>query len=84
MPGRAYNIGGGSRVTVNEVLKIVERLVGRPVLVRREPAQKGDMRDTLCGHDARPHGSGVRAGRVPGTRIGIGVSMAIDNTRARD
>ena len=46
VPGRAYNIGGGSRVTVNDVLKIVERLVGRPVLVRREPAQKGDMRDT--------------------------------------
>jgi nucleoside-diphosphate-sugar epimerase len=48
VPGRAYNIGGGSRVTVNEVLNIVERLVGRPLSVRREPPQKGDMRDTYA------------------------------------
>ena len=48
VPGRAYNIGGGSRVTVNDVLKIVERLVGRPVQIRREPTQKGDMRDTYA------------------------------------
>ena len=46
VPGRAYNIGGGSRVTVNDVLRMVERLVGRPVQIRREPTQKGDMRDT--------------------------------------
>jgi nucleoside-diphosphate-sugar epimerase len=48
VPGRAYNIGGGSRVTVNQVLEIVQRLVGRQVIVRREPAQKGDMRDTYA------------------------------------
>ena len=48
VPGRAYNIGGGSRVTVNEVLKIVETLVGKPLRVRREPPQKGDMRDTYA------------------------------------
>jgi UDP-glucose 4-epimerase len=48
VPGRAYNIGGGSRVTVNQVLTIVERLVGRPVRIRHEPAQKGDMRDTYA------------------------------------
>lgn len=48
VPGRAYNIGGGSRVTVNEVLEIIGRLAGRPLDVRREPAQKGDMRDTFA------------------------------------
>jgi nucleoside-diphosphate-sugar epimerase len=48
VPGRAYNIGGGSRVTVNQVLEIVQRLVARQVIVRREPAQKGDMRDTYA------------------------------------
>ena len=47
VPGRAYNVGGGSRVTVNGVLKIVERLVGG-LQVRREPVQKGDMRDTYA------------------------------------
>jgi nucleoside-diphosphate-sugar epimerase len=48
VPGRAYNIGGGSRVTVNHVLDIIGRLAGRPLEVRREPAQKGDMRDTYA------------------------------------
>jgi UDP-glucose 4-epimerase len=48
VPGRAYNVGGGSRVTVNHVLASVERLAGRPVTVRREPPQKGDMRDTYA------------------------------------
>ena len=48
VPGRTYNIGGGSRVTVNQVLEIVQRVVGRRVIVRREPVQKGDMRDTYA------------------------------------
>jgi UDP-glucose 4-epimerase len=48
VPGRAYNIGGGSRVSVNHVLDIIGRVSGRPLDVRREPAQKGDMRDTFA------------------------------------
>jgi nucleoside-diphosphate-sugar epimerase len=48
VPGRAYNIGGGSRVSINQVLDIIGRVVGRPLDVRREPAQKGDMRDTFA------------------------------------
>ncbi|HXH07303.1 MAG TPA: NAD-dependent epimerase/dehydratase family protein [Vicinamibacterales bacterium] len=46
--GRVYNIGGGSQVSVNEVLALVERVVGRPIRLHREPAQKGDMRDTYA------------------------------------
>jgi UDP-glucose 4-epimerase len=46
--GRVYNIGGGSRVSINHVLAIIERCVGRPLNIRREPAQKGDMRDTYA------------------------------------
>jgi UDP-glucose 4-epimerase len=48
VPGRAYNLGGGSRVTVNHVLEIIGRVTGQPLTVRREPAQKGDMRDTYA------------------------------------
>jgi nucleoside-diphosphate-sugar epimerase len=48
VPGRAYNIGGGSRVTVNQVLEIIGRVAGRPLEVRREPVQKGDMRNTYA------------------------------------
>ena len=46
--GRAYNLGGGSRVSMNQVLQILEKVIGRPLNSRREPAQKGDMRDTYA------------------------------------
>jgi UDP-glucose 4-epimerase len=46
--GRAYNIGGGSRVSVNRVLEIIGAVANRPLDIRREPSQKGDMRDTLA------------------------------------
>jgi nucleoside-diphosphate-sugar epimerase len=48
VPGRAYNIGGGSRISVNGVLEILERIAGRPLNIVREAAQKGDMRDTYA------------------------------------
>ncbi|MBA3949079.1 MAG: NAD-dependent epimerase/dehydratase family protein [Acidobacteria bacterium] len=47
-PGAVYNIGGGSRVSVNEVLELVAEATGRTLDIRREPAQKGDMRDTFA------------------------------------
>jgi UDP-glucose 4-epimerase len=48
VPGRAYNIGGGSRVTVNQVIDMIGRVTGRAVRVERGPEQKGDMRDTYA------------------------------------
>jgi nucleoside-diphosphate-sugar epimerase len=48
VPGRVYNIGGGSRVSVNQVLAIIERVTGRPPQVEVDPAQKGDMRHTYA------------------------------------
>ena len=47
-PGAVYNIGGGSRVSVLEVLDLVGKLTGRPLQVNREETQKGDMRDTFA------------------------------------
>ena len=46
--GRAYNVGGGSRVSMNQVIDIIGRVACRPLEVRREAAQKGDMRDTYA------------------------------------
>jgi nucleoside-diphosphate-sugar epimerase len=46
--GRAYNVGGGSRVSMNQVIKLIEEVAGRPLKVRREETQKGDMRDTYA------------------------------------
>jgi UDP-glucose 4-epimerase len=48
VPGRAYNVGGGSRVSMNQVIEIIGRVAGGPLEVRREAAQKGDMRDTYA------------------------------------
>jgi nucleoside-diphosphate-sugar epimerase len=48
VPGRVYNIGGGSRVSVNEVLGVIERVTGRRPLVLVDPVQKGDMRHTYA------------------------------------
>jgi nucleoside-diphosphate-sugar epimerase len=42
------NIGGGSRTSMAEVLRIVESLVGRPVATTRMPAQPGDVKDTAA------------------------------------
>jgi UDP-glucose 4-epimerase len=46
--GRSYNIGGGSRVSMNDVLHIIEKTAGRPLKISREGTQKGDMRDTYA------------------------------------
>jgi nucleoside-diphosphate-sugar epimerase len=48
MPGRAYNLGGGSRVSLNEVLDMIGRVTGQSLKIERGPAQKGDVRDTYA------------------------------------
>ena len=46
MNGRAYNIGGGSRVSVNHVLATIGNIAGRAPRIRHEAPQPGDPRDT--------------------------------------
>lgn len=48
VPGRVYNIGGGSRVSLNRVLDLLAEVTGRPLRIVRAGAQKGDMRDTYA------------------------------------
>jgi UDP-glucose 4-epimerase len=47
-PGRVYNIGGGSRVSINGVFEIIGRVSGRHLQLIIDPAQKGDMRHTYA------------------------------------
>jgi len=47
-PGGVYNVGGGSRVTVNQVLDLIGRVSGRPIEIRRASPQKGDVRHTYA------------------------------------
>ncbi|MBP7776894.1 MAG: GDP-mannose 4,6-dehydratase [Acidobacteria bacterium] len=46
--GRVYNIGGGSRVTLLEVFDLIGKVSTRPVIIDKQPPQKGDMRDTYA------------------------------------
>lgn len=46
--GRVYNIGGGSRISVNGVLEILGRLAKKAIAVRHEPVQAGDPPHTYA------------------------------------
>ena len=47
-PGEIYNIGGGSRISVNKAIEVIEELTGKKAKIKYEPFQKGDMRDTYA------------------------------------
>jgi nucleoside-diphosphate-sugar epimerase len=44
--GGVYNIGGGERASLNQVLRMLEALAGRPANVRRLQREPGDVRHT--------------------------------------
>lgn len=46
--GRVYNVGGGSETSLREAISICERLSGRALDVRYEPAATGDVRRTAA------------------------------------
>jgi UDP-glucose 4-epimerase len=44
--GGVYNVGGGSQVSVNQVLELLTGLAGRPLDVKHTQSEAGDVRDT--------------------------------------
>jgi UDP-glucose 4-epimerase len=60
-PGQVYNVGGGETVALNAVLATIEGITGRKFDVRREAAQKGDMRDTSADTSAAARDLGFRS-----------------------
>lgn len=44
--GNIYNIGGGNRVSVIEVIGLLREIMDRDIQVKYVPNQKGDVRDT--------------------------------------
>jgi UDP-glucose 4-epimerase len=46
--GEVFNIGGGSRTTINETIAILGELAGRAPLVNYEDRQKGDVGHTAA------------------------------------
>lgn len=72
-PGAVYNIGGGSRVSMNEVIELIARATGKRIDVRREPTQKGDMRDTFADTSA----ARADLGWAPKTSLADGISAEV-------
>jgi len=47
-PGGVYNIGGGSRIALAQVLTLLERVMGRPLKLNRIERQHGDVTHTYA------------------------------------
>jgi nucleoside-diphosphate-sugar epimerase len=46
--GQAFNVGGGRRVSLNELLRTIAELAGTPARPRHEAPRPGDIRDSLA------------------------------------
>jgi UDP-glucose 4-epimerase len=46
--GTVFNIGGGSRTTMNEVIEMIGEIIGRTPKVNRSEVQKGDVKHTAA------------------------------------
>jgi UDP-glucose 4-epimerase len=73
-PGAAYNVGGGSRVSVNHVLEMLGEITGRPVKVKRGDRQRGDVRDTHASTDR----ARAELGWQPKTSLREGLQAEVD------
>jgi nucleoside-diphosphate-sugar epimerase len=60
-PGAVYNVGGGERVVLSDVLRQIEEVTGRRLTVIRDEVQKGDMRHTFADTTAARRDLGFRS-----------------------
>ncbi len=67
--GQVFNIGGGSRVSVNYVLDVLQRLSGLEARLHYIENQKGDVRDT--------HGDTTRARDALGFRPSVTIEEGL-------
>ena len=76
-PGQAYNVGGGSSVALNDVIELMEQLIGNPLERVHDRAPRGDVRAT--------HGDGTLAARdlgfVPRTSLNEGLAAQLAAVR---
>jgi nucleoside-diphosphate-sugar epimerase len=77
-PGSYFNIGGGSRVTVNHCLDILREVTGREVRVARQDAQHGDVRHTWADTSAAQAVLGFRP------RVGLREGLAAEDAWFRE
>jgi nucleoside-diphosphate-sugar epimerase len=72
--GRAYNLGGGQRTTVNDVIELLFEVAGRRVELIHAPALAGDARHTAADvrRAARELGFAPRVGLAEGLKRQLG------------
>ncbi len=75
--GEIFNIGGGSRVTVNEAIQLLESITSQSARVRYEGAQRGDVRHTKA--DIRK--AALALGYEANTRLAEGLVQEVDWVR---
>jgi UDP-glucose 4-epimerase len=46
--GEVFNVGGGSRISVKELIKLIEKITGKTAKIKYIEKQKGDVNDTLA------------------------------------
>jgi len=44
--GKAFNGGTGARITLNQVVKLLEKIIGKKLQVKYDPPRAGDIRDS--------------------------------------
>jgi nucleoside-diphosphate-sugar epimerase len=50
--GRIYNIGGGHRISINDLIKKLREITGMEVKVRHIPSQQGEMKHTYADYNS--------------------------------
>ena len=77
--GCVYNVGGGSRVSVNGTLRLLEDLAGRAISVDYVARERGDVTDTAA-DTAR---AAKDLGFAPGTTLESGLQAELAWTESR-
>jgi UDP-glucose 4-epimerase len=68
--GRVFNVGGGTRIALNDAIELIRGFSGRPLEVNHRPMQDGDVRDT--GADTTLAAEAL--GYAPGTDFADGLT----------
>lgn len=76
-PGTVVNVAGGSSASMSEVVALVERLSGRPVLLEQQDAQPGDVKRT----GGAVEEAWCRLGWSPSTPLEAGLAEMVEWAR---
>ena len=78
-PGAIFNIGGGSQVSINYAIRLLERITGRKAIVDYQEAQHGDVRHTLADTSAAREvlGFAPKVGLEEGLRAQVTWQMSL-------